>query len=257
MTFRHYQLTFCQFENLKERSKVRRLYIVTIILSLLILFVGCGGGKKVALLEEQLTEEQTRSAQLEQELAVLRNQLTEVENADRDWEVQLQAKDATITEQEESLNELRLQNMDLKTKLEELPAKMPVQKASAIITGDYEADYQSALDTFKKKQYAQAASIFKSLVQADRNHKLADNAQYWLGECYYAQKQFENALAEFEKVFTYPNSNKGDAAQLKIGLCWLQLGKKEEAKEQLVRLLSTYPSSEYVPRARAILEDIQ
>jgi tol-pal system protein YbgF len=236
---------------------VRRLYIVTIILSLLILLVGCGGGKKVKLLEEQLTEEQTRSAQLEQELAVLRNQLTEVQNADRDWEEQLQTKDATIAEQEESLNELRLQNMELKTNLEEQPAKPAAPKESVTYTGDYEVDYQNALDAFNKKWYAQAASTFKSLVQADRNHKLADNAQFWLGECYYAQKQFENALAEFEKVFAYPKSNKGDAAQLKIGLCWLQLGKTEEAKEQLVRLLSTYPSSEHVPRARIILENIQ
>jgi tol-pal system protein YbgF len=228
---------------------------MTIMLSLLILLVGCGGGKKVKLLEEQLTEEQTRSAQLEQELAVLRNQLTEIENADRDWEVQLQSKDAIISEQEASLNELKLQNMELKASLETQSA--PGQMAGSMYTGNYEADYQNALNAFNKKEYTKAASTFKSLVEADRKHKLADNAQYWLGECYYAQKQFESALAEFQKVFTYPNSNKADAAQLKIGLCWLQLGKKDEAREQLVRLLSTYPSSEYVPRARTILEDIQ
>ena len=34
-------------------------------------------------------------------------------------------------------------------------------------------------------------------------HPLAANAQYWIGEAYWAQRDYRQALVEFEKVFEH------------------------------------------------------
>jgi tol-pal system protein YbgF len=227
----------------------------------LILLTGCSG-KRVKILESRVDSQEEEIGLLQAENDSLRKRLQESEDRIQVLQELISAKDATITEQEESLNDLRLQYLELKASMEEEPiaSQTPVEAAKPSppprASGDFKADYDRALKLFRAGKYDQAAQLFGTLAQSDRSHDLADNAQYWLGECYYAKKEYQNAIAEFEKVFAFPNSNKADAAQLKIGMSWLELGKYPEAKEQFIRLLSSYPSSEYVPRARALLEKI-
>ena len=222
-------------------------------LGLLFFLLGCSGSK-VRVLEEQVTQLNTQNDSLQTELQSARTNLAQAENSIQTLQETLNAKDETIAQQEEALSDLRFQNLELKANLEGTTQKLGSKEIT--LSGDFQADYNRAQEFFKKRWYLQAASLFKKLADSDRSHALADNCQYWLGECYFAQKQYENAQAEFEKVFTFPQSNKSDAAQLKIALCLLQMNQYPEAKEQLVHLLSTYPSSEYVPRARSLLEQI-
>lgn len=84
-------------------------------------------------------------------------------------------------------------------------------------------------------------------------NKLADNAQYWIGECYYSLKNYQRAIIEFEKVFSFPNSNKNDDAQFKLGLCYAAIGNRVKAREEFQRLIDYFPKSEYVTRAKQFL----
>ncbi len=75
--------------------------------------------------------------------------------------------------------------------------------------------------------------------------ELADNAQYWIGECYYAQKDYKQSIREFEKVEkNFPKGNKVPAAKLKKGLAYRELGNPEEASRELKEVASKYPESE-------------
>jgi TolA-binding protein len=58
------------------------------------------------------------------------------------------------------------------------------------------------------------------------------------------------AIVEFSKVFRFPNSNKSDDAQLKLGLCYMKLGDKQQARAEFDRLIASYPQSEYVSLAQ-------
>ena len=60
----------------------------------------------------------------------------------------------------------------------------------------------------------------------------------------------------FDKVLSFSQSTKADDAQLKIGLCYLRMGKKPQAKESLNLLVNRFPASEYVPRAKKYLADL-
>jgi len=48
-----------------------------------------------------------------------------------------------------------------------------------------------------------------------------------------------------------------DAAQLKLGICYLRLGNKKSAMEEFSRLALLYPDSEYVPIATNLMDKIQ
>lgn len=113
--------------------------------------------------------------------------------------------------------------------------------------------YADARDLYEQRRYAEATSAFQAILAENDKSSYADNCQYWIGECYYGLGKYAQAIAEFEKVFTFPRSNKTDAALLKIGLCYLQMGERQQARSQLEQLIATYPSSQYVAKARKYL----
>jgi len=121
----------------------------------------------------------------------------------------------------------------------------------------YLAEYKAALDFFESYDYDRALTIFEKLILSNPDNELADNSQYWLVEVYYDTKDYKRSLLEFEKVFTFPNNNKMDAAQLKLGICYLRLGNKKSAMEEFSRLALLYPDSEYVPIATNLMDKIQ
>ena len=73
---------------------------------------------------------------------------------------------------------------------------------------------------------------------------LADNAQYWLAETRYVQQDFSSALPEFEKVINvYPDSAQVPGAVLKIGFCYYELERWDDARIALERVVREYPDT--------------
>jgi len=124
------------------------------------------------------------------------------------------------------------------------------------ILNDSAAWFRIAKLAFENRDYDTCIQYFESLIGSSTNHKLSDNAQYWIGEAYYGKRHYNAAIIAFEKVFTFPRSNKKDDAQLKLGLCYIRKGDKEKAREELNRLLSDYPNSEYVAKAEKLLSKL-
>jgi TolA-binding protein len=122
------------------------------------------------------------------------------------------------------------------------------------IGGNYRDRYLQALTYHQNGQNEQALALFTQLLQEDKSHELADNAQYWIGECYYSMKQYRRAIIEFEKVFDFKGTNKDDDAQFKLGLCYAALGERENAIAEFQRLIDYYPQSEYVKNAKQFVK---
>jgi len=117
----------------------------------------------------------------------------------------------------------------------------------------FDDGYNAALDLFQNHQYPQAIESFYQLLLQDSRHPLADNCQYWIGECRYAQGKYYQAIAEFNKVFAYDEPDKQDDAQLMLGLTYLKLGEMGSARIEFDWLVSCYASSEYVSTASRYL----
>jgi len=123
-----------------------------------------------------------------------------------------------------------------------------------ITNEEYQAKYIESLSHYQNGEWNESLDGFKFLIQTDSNHDLADNCQYWIGEVYYSLKDFRRSIKEFEKVFTFPGTNKSDDAQFKLGLCYVNVGQIDKAKLEFENLLEFYPNSEYQKRSQEYLK---
>lgn len=174
----------------------------------------------------------------------------ELEDQISQLQKQIRQKDMTISD----LNsQLAVQAEELKKKPKSSYSPSSTTVVSDISMDEYQSRYDEARSEFESRNYQSAISLFESLISASTSHSLSDNAQYWIGECHYALRQYDAAIIDFEKVFTFPKSNKLDDAQYKLGLCYIRKGDTVKAKEELNRLINSYPNSEYVRKAENLL----
>lgn len=105
--------------------------------------------------------------------------------------------------------------------------------------------YSVAYNDYLKGNYDLAVDSFKLYRQQFPESPLADNALYWIGECRYSQKKFEEAIDAFDElILAYPQGDKAAAAHLKKGLSFIELGRKPEALAALKLLVAKYPLEE-------------
>jgi len=70
--------------------------------------------------------------------------------------------------------------------------------------------YNDAMKKLQDGDNAGAERGFKAFLQSHPKHALAGNAQYWLGESYYARKDYQNAMTAFAEGYkVYKTSPKG------------------------------------------------
>ncbi len=119
-------------------------------------------------------------------------------------------------------------------------------------TKSAEQIYQEGLDAINSGNNDEAADRFTAVLTKFPNHKLAANAQYWLGESYYGKKDYAKAAVAFAKGYEkYKDGNKGADNILKLGLSMQMLGKKDEACTAFVNLPKEFPKAADNLKARA------
>jgi tol-pal system protein YbgF len=130
----------------------------------------------------------------------------------------------------------------------------PSQQAAATPTvtlpqGSPEAQYEFAYGILTQAQreqtdFARAEAAWRAFLAANPNHRYAGNAQYWLGETYYARRDYQNAVATFaEGLQKYPRSDKAPDNLLKLGMSLGQLNRKNEACGTLVEIDKRFPNA--------------
>ncbi len=103
--------------------------------------------------------------------------------------------------------------------------------------------YENAIKLLWANQYEKAEDELIQLKEIQPKD-LMPNIQYWLGEVYYAQKNFQQAVVEFGEGFSnYPDSIKGPDNLLKLGLSFSNLNKKNEACSAFYELEVKYKNS--------------
>ncbi|HCK98494.1 MAG TPA: hypothetical protein DHW42_00090 [Candidatus Marinimicrobia bacterium] len=118
--------------------------------------------------------------------------------------------------------------------------------------------YDKALALFNQKRYAESMEIFEEIIQIDKTHSLADNAQFWAGECLYYQKRYPEALKAYQLVFGLGDRNKEAYAQLRLGYCYFRMNQSEQAVAEIRKVSSNYPkATEENRKAEMLLSKIQ
>jgi len=117
------------------------------------------------------------------------------------------------------------------------------------------ADYRAAVELVKSGKSMEAATALRAFLKNYPRHEYADNAQYWLGEAFYAHKDYQHALVEFRATIeTYPRGNKVPDALLKVGYCYQALGQPDKARAVLEQVVNLYPKTEPAALAAKRLE---
>jgi tol-pal system protein YbgF len=117
--------------------------------------------------------------------------------------------------------------------------------------------YSNGLRDITGGKYDLARSEFQDYLKYYGDTDLASNAQFYLGEIAYSQKQFDQAVSEYDKVLTnYPKSFKLAPARLKKGMALIELGQKTGGVRELREVVKRYPGTEEDRRARAKLKEL-
>jgi len=137
--------------------------------------------------------------------------------------------------------------------LEKERASSPSATGAKGCTTDAEALYNKAFYLFQTRRYDQARALFERHRQLYQD-QLSDNAQFWIGECYFMQQQYAQALSAFQAVLKeFPDSNKRSDTYLSIGLCQHRLNHREAAIQNWMTVTQKYPASAAAGYARKFL----
>lgn len=118
--------------------------------------------------------------------------------------------------------------------------------------------YDDAYRTFEAQKYDEAIRKMQALIRDYPDNPLAGNARFWIGESFYSQKKFENAILAYEEVITrHKDHQKVPAAMLKQGYAFLEIGDKKAASVILRELVDKYPASDIAARAKEKLSTIK
>ena len=139
---------------------------------------------------------------------------------------------------------------------------LPIVKQPVTETDEYSTDtdnvvaaYRTALSFLRETQYSDSSKAFSSFLKKFPKSRYSGNAQYWLAESFFAQKNYDVALIEFAKVVdTYPNSAKVADARLKIGYTYYEMEEWREARQTLDSLVTDYPTTNIAELAKKRLQ---
>jgi tol-pal system protein YbgF len=129
---------------------------------------------------------------------------------------------------------------------EAVPA-IPVKDAATV--------YKEANDAYAKGDAKEARRQFELILKEFPTSQYVENAQYWIGECYYKEEDYDNAILAFEELIRKnPESSKTPAALLKQGYSFYNIGERNIGKDVLEKLVKKFPDSEEARLAKKRLE---
>ncbi len=102
--------------------------------------------------------------------------------------------------------------------------------------------YESAFSDVRAHKYAAAQSKFETFLQQYPDSHLCANAEYWMGEIYYAQGKYKEAARTFATGYQkYPKSSKAEDSLYKLGLSLSKMDRVNDACLSLKQIHRDFP----------------
>lgn len=172
---------------------------------------------------------------------------------------------SNIKKQEEDLNQLKeevktmksLLGMKVSAKRDEavFPQRQEIARLTTTVTPtgnltkmtgipDPEELYNGAYSKLTQGDFQGARKEFKKFLELFPQTEYSDNAQFWIGDCYYREKRYEEAILEFEEVIKkFPHGNKLPDALLKQAFSFIAINDTNSAKLILQKIIDRHPTS--------------
>jgi tol-pal system protein YbgF len=126
----------------------------------------------------------------------------------------------------------------------DLPLDGQVAKSRVAVNGVPSRKlYDAGYNYLMASDYVSAEATFRSFLRNYPQDGLSGNAQYWLGETYFARGDYRKAAHEFLKGYkTYKTSAKAPDNLLKLGMSLHRLGQSDAACQTYTQLREKYKS---------------
>ena len=236
---------------------------------------------KLAAIREQQADTEVRIGKLMTEIQKLSGKFDEnnrlVQNSsERDLNEQENLK-MFLTEMDKRLNMEEKKTKELYTYLGLEPSSQPSQEKTpkdstpapvsraeekqpepAVTVPPDQKLYELSLSLYREEKFDEAINGFKNFLSKYPKSDLADNAQFWIGECYMSLGQFEQAILAYQDVMKkYGKGNKIPASMLRQAIAFYEIKDKTSAKLLLNKLIKQYPKSKEAEIAKKKLETIK
>lgn len=208
--------------------------------------------------EKVLADYGAKTDQLTTDIQILQGKLEENNFRIQEFAQKLDDKTFKISELSARVDELeaRIKTLTTGTSGPAVTAADKDKKSAAKALEPSEA-YSQAMNDYNSGNFDLALAGFQNYLAQFPETSQADKAQYWMGECYYAKKDFPKAVDAFSKVIkTYPKSEKVAGAKLKIGYSYLNERNTAKAKEYLNKVIKEHPRTKEAQLAKEKLQKI-
>ncbi|MBI1944392.1 MAG: hypothetical protein HYS27_01780 [Deltaproteobacteria bacterium] len=232
-------------------------------------------------LSDARTQDKGRLDEMAHRVSVLESTLANLRQADADSGVQLSKTIAELQtlrgDIEQARHELGETTKTVASILERPPvsvaaaekapkvddANKPATIAGAEVPAEAKPHYDFAKKLFDDKKYGESAEAFDLFLLRHKSAlpDLVDNAAFWKAESIFAQASamsdakakeasLKQVILAYQVVLDDAKSEKRDSALYKIGICFEQLGFKEEAGVFYNELIEKHPKSSLVADAK-------
>ena len=209
--------------------------------------LACTSSTELETIQAQLSDIQLQVLQLQKQApdktevaaleATLAGRIEELVRAEADTRTDLQALSAQIERLESKLEDTNFRLQQLAQQIvatnQELQAvrsaaeearvrERPPERPQPVSPTDPRALYDTAYNDYLQGNYDLAILGFRQYLENFRGTELADNATYWIGECFYRQGKFQKAIEQFDEVLLAEGSDRIASALLKKGYAYLR-----------------------------------
>lgn len=220
----------------------------------------------IKILDERLVSLSTEVGNMAKSITQIEERLTKIAMSQADGNQNKENLTLNLQFIREALNELKDNVNKINDRLVSIPpsglstdntSETSTESRQEQTSQSPETAYYAAYSDYIKKNYPLAVEGFKQFIKGYPKHDLADNALYWIGECYYSQKLFKDAVNTFTNLIeTYPDGDKLPDAILKKGYSLIELGKPTEGISTLKELISRFPLSEEASLAQQRIKEV-
>jgi len=215
------------------------------------------------------------------ELAEVKKQVGEHENTMRSLRAgtqtgreelmsRLEQLESRLEDQAQQLNDLSGRARTRSTVLDSVPpvpvpsapsssgkTQAPPSSGASGVKVDPTAAYDQAVLDFTQGRFPLALTEFRAFVSQHGATDLGDNAQYGVGESFYAIGQYDSAAFAYRDVIEkWPQGDKVPAALYKLGIAYQKANKSAEARTTYNTLVEKYPSTGEAKLARERLKEM-
>lgn len=153
-------------------------------------------------------------------------------------------KDAELPWTKEIVVEERL---SVTEEVPDLPAFEGPEPSVAPVAKEPEVDvsgYRRGLQLVRDQRFDEAQLELEGFVSQHPSHPYADNALFWCGEVHYLQRNYSEALEQFDKLLKlYPWGNKAPDALYRMGQIYLRRGDKARAQAYFDKVREQFPDT--------------